>query len=227
MKVLSYGLPNHQEAPRGEIDYQKRIETILESFTDGFFEVDSQWIVTYWNRTAEHLLNMPKAQVIGHNLWDVYPEAIDLRFYTEYHRAMREQRAALFEEFFEPKQMWFEVSVFPNGHGLSIYFKDITERKTTTAQLELERRKYRDLFDQNPLPQWVYDTEGLRFLDVNQSAIDHYGYSREEFLDMTIEQIRPVADLSTFRKQIQRCVTAQQPGTSMVRHCKKMAKSST
>lgn len=201
MKVLSYGLPNQQEVPRSEIDYQKRIETILESFTDGFFEVDSQWMVTYWNRTAEGILNMPKAQIIGRNLWEVYPEAIDLLFYTEYHRAMAQQHAVRFEEFFAPKQTWFEVSVFPNGQGLSIYFKDITERKTTTAQLELERRKYRDLFDQNPLPQWVYDTKGLRFLDVNQAAVDHYGYSREEFLQMTIEQIRPVADLPAFRKQ--------------------------
>ena len=52
--------------------------------------------------------------------------------------------------------------------------------------------KYRLLFDLNPEPMWVYDTETLRFLAVNEAAIRHYGYTRDEFLAMTIKgnQIR-------------------------------------
>jgi len=211
-------MSNHEQS---DIDYQKRIETILESFTDGFFEVDSHWIVSYWNRTAEVLLEKPRAEIIGRNLWEAYPEAVELKFYTEYHRAMTEQISVRFEEFFYPKQMWFEVSVFPNGQGLSIYFKDITERKATTAQLELERRKYRDLFDQNPLPLWVYDTNQLRFLDVNQAAVEHYGYSRTEFLQMTIDQIRPEADLPAFHETLKTYLKSDNTGTHSVRHCKK------
>lgn len=201
--------------------YRKRVETILESFTDGFFEVHNSWTVTYWNRTAEELLKIPKDTIIGKNLWDVFPEAVRLKFYTEYRRAMSTQTSTRFEEYFYPKDMWFEVSVFPNGQGLSIYFKDITERKKTAEELESERKKYRDLFNQNPLPQWVYDIESLAFLDVNQSAIKSYGYSREEFLAMSILQIRPKEDIAEISVILNEVTKSGEPMTSSVRHLKK------
>jgi hypothetical protein len=56
-------------------------------------------------------------------------------------------------------------------------------------------RHYRELFDANPLPTWAFDRETLAFLEVNQSAIDHYGYSRAEFLAMKIADIRPPEDV--------------------------------
>src|SRR2546430_2056814 len=54
---------------------------------------------------------------------------------------------------------------------------------------------YQLLFDSNPAPMWVYDCETLRFLLVNDAALEHYGYTRDEFLGMTIADIRPDADI--------------------------------
>jgi PAS domain S-box-containing protein len=65
-----------------------------------------------------------------------------------------------------------------------------TERKKISIDLEDSEKQYRDLFDLNPIPMWVYDLETKRFLDVNQAAVDHYGYSEEEFLDLTLDEIR-------------------------------------
>jgi PAS domain S-box-containing protein len=62
------------------------------------------------------------------------------------------------------------------------------------ASLKLSEEKYRVLFDANPQPMWLFDTETLQFLDVNEAAIKHYGYSREEFLSMTIKEIRPESE---------------------------------
>lgn len=67
------------------------------------------------------------------------------------------------------------------------------------AVLDLRARRrgeehYRVLFDRNPLPMWVYDLETLRFLAVNDAAVKHYGYTREQFLAMTIADIRPRED---------------------------------
>jgi PAS domain S-box-containing protein len=64
-----------------------------------------------------------------------------------------------------------------------------------TAQLQQSEQRFRHLFENGPLPMWVYDVETLRFLDVNMAASEHYGYSRDEFLAMTIEDIRPADDL--------------------------------
>jgi two-component system cell cycle sensor histidine kinase/response regulator CckA len=71
--------------------------------------------------------------------------------------------------------------------------RDAAERAKDDAQVSEVR--YRLMFDNSPLPKWMYDRETLRFLDVNQAAISDYGYSREEFLAMTIKDIRPPEDV--------------------------------
>ncbi|SEJ71521.1 PAS domain S-box-containing protein [Cyclobacterium xiamenense] len=65
------------------------------------------------------------------------------------------------------------------------------ERKKVFNRLEQSELRYRELFHLSPLPMWVYDQDSLRFLDVNEAAIQSYGYSRSEFLSMTIADIRP------------------------------------
>ncbi len=74
--------------------------------------------------------------------------------------------------------------------------RDVTRRKLVERQLLESERRYRVLFESNPQPMWVFDTNTLAFLAVNDAAIEQYGYSREEFLGMTIESIRPPDDVS-------------------------------
>jgi PAS domain S-box-containing protein len=69
-------------------------------------------------------------------------------------------------------------------------------RKRAEEGLRESEERYRLLFESNPQPMWVYDLETLAFLAVNKSAVRHYGYSREDFLAMTIKDIRPAEDLS-------------------------------
>ena len=76
----------------------------------------------------------------------------------------------------------------------SILYKSIIyaiERKKNNALIEYSEKRYSDLFHLSPQPMWVYDLETLKFLQVNKAAVDHYGYTEEEFLSMTILEIRP------------------------------------
>ncbi|HWA46747.1 MAG TPA: response regulator [Dongiaceae bacterium] len=90
------------------------------------------------------------------------------------------------------------------------------------ADLERSREDFRFLFANNPLPMWVFDLETLAFLDVNEAAVTTYGYAREEFLGMTITQIRPAEDIP----KIQDLLTSKAPHHSAQnwRHLRKNGK---
>jgi PAS domain S-box-containing protein len=79
---------------------------------------------------------------------------------------------------------------------------DKTEGDNSQEALRTSEAGYRELFERNPQPMWVYDQETLAFLRVNDAAIAHYGYSREEFLAMTIRDIRPPEDVSRLLENV-------------------------
>lgn len=72
------------------------------------------------------------------------------------------------------------------------------ERKNFLKSLKASEKKYMDIFHLSPEPMWVFDTNTLRFLDVNESAERRYGYTAEEFLQMTVRDIRPPQDIAVF-----------------------------
>jgi len=86
-------------------------------------------------------------------------------------------------------------------------------RTRAKAEAELVRQRaviqrvedrYRAMFDSSPLPMWTYDRDTLKFVAVNDAAVRHYGYSREEFLGMTLADIRPAADVDTLKQDVAR-----------------------
>jgi two-component system, cell cycle sensor histidine kinase and response regulator CckA len=79
--------------------------------------------------------------------------------------------------------------------GAVIVFRDQTEERRQLRALEDSERRYRELFDANPHAMWIYDADSLEFLAVNAAALARYGYSRDEFIAMTLADIRPAEDV--------------------------------
>jgi PAS domain S-box-containing protein len=96
-----------------------------------------------------------------------------------------------------------------------------SSKGTTSQRTEIPNpdAKYQPLFRNNPVPMWIVDNESFRFIDVNDSAIKHYGYTRDEFLSMTTVDIRPEEDKERYRN-VHRTLTNDQ-NRGVWRHVKK------
>ena len=110
--------------------------SILERIGDAYMTFDAEWHYTYVNRKAAELARKPAEELIGRRVWDVFPEAVNTRFYAELQRAMREQNPVEFENYFAPLETWFDNSVYPSPSGVAVFYRDITERKKTQQSLE-------------------------------------------------------------------------------------------
>jgi PAS domain S-box-containing protein len=127
---------------------QNRASVILESITDAFFALDHEWRFTYLNQHAEALLQCRREDVLGKAIWDDFPDGINLPFYQEYQKAAAEQVSVEFEAFYPPLGEWFEVRAYPSQEGVSVYFRNISQRKQMEAdreqaQAEIQRQNQR------------------------------------------------------------------------------------
>ena len=107
----------------------------LESIQDGFFALTRDFTVTYWNKEAETLLGIRREDIVNHNFWEVYPKNASSQFYHQYTKVLNDNAPVRFEEYYSPLDRWLEVSAFPAETGLTVYFKNITERKLSEEKL--------------------------------------------------------------------------------------------
>jgi PAS domain S-box-containing protein len=219
--IIAKDITDIKKAEKKLEAYNQRISNILESVTDGFLALDHNFTVTYWNKEAERILLKSREEAIGKNLWDIYPQAFYLKFYSEYQRSLAENVSVQFQEFLREINGWLEVTVYPSEDGLSVFFKDITDRIKGEEQLKQAKEQYQNLFDLSPLPNWVYDMETLAFLDVNKAAVEQYGYSRDEFLSKSLRDIRPAEDIKELLEVIKTDVITNHNSKSVARHVKK------
>lgn len=99
--------------------------------------------------------------------------------------------------------------------------QDITERKRSEEALRASELRYREMFEANPHPMWVWDLQTLMFLAVNDAAVAHYGYSRDEFLAMMITDIRPPEDVPRLLQRVAQVQKHSDRGAGLWRHRKK------
>lgn len=106
-----------------------RTARILESISDAFYAIDTQWNFTYVNSQAAELLHRSREELMDKNIWAEFPEAVGTKPYLLFHCALETGQAQSFEEYYAPLSTWFEVRAYPSPEGLSVFFRDISERR--------------------------------------------------------------------------------------------------
>lgn len=112
-----------------------QISRILESITDAFFAVDSNWRFTYVNQESERLLGKPREQLIGQDFWSIFPKPLGVDMEPNHRYALKTQTTLQFETYTPQYERWFEVRDYPSPDGLAIYLRDITAQKHTHMEL--------------------------------------------------------------------------------------------
>lgn len=108
--------------------HRRNVE-ILESISDAFFALDERWTFTYVNAAAERIWGRRRESLLGRNIWSEFPEAFDSEIHRQYRRAAERREPVEFQTFSPILQSWIEMTVYPSFAGLSVYFRDISERK--------------------------------------------------------------------------------------------------
>ncbi len=185
--------------------------------------------ITSWNGGAERVYGYKASEIVGTSVLRLAPEGRNDELLGIMAKLARGERVDHFQTVRvtrEGKLIDVSLTVSPvldcTGAvvGASAISRDITKEKRAADALRESEARYRVLFDTNPLPMWVFDPQTLKFLEVNEAAIQSYGYSREEFLAMTIGEIRPPEDVPALMEELSKR-SRRHPGPGTWRHRKK------
>ncbi|RYY96426.1 MAG: PAS domain-containing sensor histidine kinase [Chitinophagaceae bacterium] len=188
------------EKKRAE-DEAYRLTLVAERTSNCVIITDADHRITWVNKAFTDLFEYAPEEVIGHRPADLFngPESDPATIsYIQAHLQRSQPFACELVNYARSgKPFWMEVKgqpIFDEKGGLLQYFAlltDISERKAIEEAIRLSEEKYKLLFYESPMPHWIFRKDDLRFVEVNDAAIGHYGYSRDEFLSMTVMDLKP------------------------------------
>ena len=123
--------------------------------------------------------------MLGHSVWDVFPEAVGTIFDVEFRRAMETGKSAVFESYYPPLDLWVAVRAYPSDDGLAVYFQDISDKRAAEQALLSSEQRYRSLFERSGDAVLIADDSG-RYLDANPAACALLGVTRDEVIGRSL-----------------------------------------
>ena len=186
---------------------------LVEGVEDyGIFVLDPTGHVASWNQGAERIKGYKADEIVGRHFACFFPQEDLLKGKPEHELQIAVAEGRCEDEGWrlrkDGSRFWANVVItsLTDGagklRGFSKITRDVTEHKRAQELLQETEERHRKLFDNNPHPTWVYDRETLRFLAVNRAAVTKYGYSSDEFLAMTIKDIRPPEDVPSLLESV-------------------------
>jgi PAS domain S-box-containing protein len=165
---------------------RERATNILESISDAFFAVDHEWRFTFINSEAEKRWGLSREELLGKNIWEEFSQAEGSEFYGQIRRAMEEGVTTEFETISPVRNTWIAGRAYPSQEGLSVYFRDVTERR----RAEEHRARLAAIVESSDDVILGKTLEGI-ITSWNEGAERTYGYTAEEAVGQPISMLVP------------------------------------
>lgn len=187
---------------------------ILESIADGFFVINLDGKILYWNHAAESIIGIDREILLGTHLWDRDLKLVHTGFFKDILDLVERKESYHFEEFYPDLNKWLELNAYPSGDSMSVFFKDITDRKNFEEAILQSNERFEIIAKATQDIIWDFDIS-KNLLYVSEGFSDKFGYTAgDEFdsFDHFLEIIHP-KDREFVRKEFVDHVTGVNTGS--------------
>ncbi len=215
------------------IEVNERFQTVTNATNDAIWDWDAKADKTWANKRLLKLYGSGQDpdKINRETFFErVHPDD-KKRIYDVFHKSLETKKDKLLSEYrFRTGNGEYRhfldralIKYDADGKPLRILgaMQDITEIKRNEEKLKKSDKKHRYLFHNNPLPMFIYMVEDLRITDCNQASLEKYGYTREEFLKLTIKDIRPPSEVDKIVAEFDKKIEAGDKDNRVWTHCKK------
>lgn len=191
---------------------QKLIEAIFNSVPGMIYLYDDMGKLVKWNKRFELMTGFNEKEILNKDMLDWFKDSPEnqkkinlglnkmaLTGYGEAEATLIRKNGQTIPMLFTATPLFWDDKEYITGVGI-----DISTQKKAFELLTESEEKYRELFENNPQPMWIFDSETLKFLEINDAACKHYGYSCDEFLAMDITMIRPKEEMHILYANLER-----------------------
>ena len=185
VKVFLRDLTKNKIAEDSLVRVSRHVTHILESTSDAYISLDDTWTVTYFNKQAEFLFQISRKDVLGSILWEAVPD-ITSTFYQRFRLSLRDNVNLTFDSYYPPSDRWVETQTYAHSDGLSVYFRDITERRRADNLLRERELHLRTLLDNMLDGVMTVDSDGI-IRTFNSAMQRMSGYLANEVIGQNVK----------------------------------------
>ena len=163
---------------------EEKYRDLADSIADIFFAIDGDLKYAYWNKASEKLTGISAKDAIGRQILEIFPDNEETRRALKaYQEVIKTQQSQTFINEFHlgGKQYFFEIDAYPSSNGVSVFVKDITERKCAEETLRESEERYRSLVESTQDSIYLVDGK-CRYLFVNQKHLSRFGLPRDKVI---------------------------------------------
>ncbi|WP_265111876.1 PAS domain-containing protein [Halosolutus halophilus] len=167
---------------------QQELGESFERVTDAFFALDTEFRFTYVNDRAGELLDFEPGDLLGREFLEVFPGMQETEFERQSLEAMDEQEPRTLERYYDPYDMWIEARIYPSRSGISVYFRDVTDRVERKRELAERTERLQVLVENAPIILYVLDDDGTFTLSEGR-GLENIGIEPGEVIGNSVFEV--------------------------------------